>query len=236
MREERLGVPQREPWGTLPAREPVSASAYRLIRDAILHGRLAPGTRINEVELAQAWSISRTPVRDALRRLEAEGLVEAVLGRGMVVPSLGRADVDELYELREVLEGLAARRAAERATSEFAARLNTYLKAYGTALKQGDVDRLLAVDDDFHTSVAGMSGNGRLERAIDTIRVQIHPIRLRVIGVKGRPAKSFREMAKLTAAIRARAAVRAEAAMREHIGSLRLDAGAVLQELDAVLP
>ena len=99
MREERRGVPQREPWGTLPAREPVSASAYRLIRDAILHGRLAPGTRINEVELAQAWSISRTPVRDALRRLEAEGLVEAVLGRGMVVPSLGRADVDELYKM-----------------------------------------------------------------------------------------------------------------------------------------
>lgn len=214
-------------------REPVSAAAYRLIREAILQGQIPMGARINELELASAWDISRTPIRDALRRLEAEGLVQALPGKGMVVPKLSRGEIDQLYEIREVLEGLAARRAAERATSEFHARLNTLIKAYGSALKQGDLDRLIAVDIDFHAGIADMAGNSRLQRAIDIIRAQVHQIRLRSVRVKGRPAKSFREIAKLTAAVRARAGVRAETAMREHIASLRADLGAVFQELEA---
>ncbi len=216
-------------WGRPPVRETVSEAAYRRLREAILNGQISMGSRINELELAGAWNVSRTPIRDALRRLEAEGLVQAVPGRGVVVPGLSPADVDELYELREVLEGRAARRAAERSTAEFHARLNTLIKAFGSALKQGDFDQMVAIDADLHADIAAMSGNGRLERAIETIRAQVQQVRFRSIRMNGRAAKSFREMAKLTAAMRARNGVRAEASMREHITSLRTDLGETLE-------
>ena len=219
-------------WGRPPTRETVSAAAYRRLRDAILQGQIPMGSRINELELASAWNVSRTPIRDALRRLEAEGLVQAVPGRGVIVPALNLAEVDELYELREVLEERAARRAAERSTAEFHARLNALIKGFGSALKQGDFDQMIAIDTDLHAGIAAMSGNSRLERAIEGIRAQVQQVRLRSIRVKGRGAKSFREMAKLTAAIRARNGARAEASMRDHIASLRTDLGETLEAFE----
>ncbi|MGQ0570080.1 MAG: GntR family transcriptional regulator [Armatimonadota bacterium] len=219
-------------WGEPPLRETVRAVAYRQLRDAILHGRIPMGARINELDLATAWKVSRTPIRDALRRLEAEGLVQAVPGKGVVVPRLGLSDADELYELREVLEGRAAMRAAQRATSEFQSRLNALIKAFGAALKRGDLDAMAAIDLELHGGIAAMSGSSRLERAIDAVRSQVYPVRLRTFRMKGRGAKSFREMAKLTAAIRARNGPRAEASMREHIASLRADLAGLLQALE----
>ncbi|MGQ0549011.1 MAG: GntR family transcriptional regulator [Armatimonadota bacterium] len=225
-------VPLAGLWGRPPVRETVSTAAYRRLKEAILQGQLPMGTRINELELAQAWSVSRTPIRDALRRLETEGLVQAEPGRGVVVPQVTLADVDDLYELREVLEGRAARRAAERATPEFHARLNALIKAFGAALKQADFERLVAIDADIHDDIAAMSENVRLARSIKAIRAQVYQARLRSMRAKGRAAKSFREMAKLTAAIRARNGLRAEMAMREHLTSLRADLAATFQAAD----
>jgi len=215
-------------WGKPPVRETVSAAAYRQLREAVLQGQISMGARINELELAGAWGVSRTPIRDALRRLEAEGLVQAVPGRGMVVPRLDLAEADELYDLREVLEGRAARRAAERATPELHARLNALIKAFGAAHKQGNIDAMITIDIDFHNSLAAASGSVRLQRAIDTVRAQIHQIRLRTMRARGRPARSLRDLARLVAAVRARDGARAETAMREHIASVRADLSAAM--------
>src|SRR3970282_1560073 len=92
-REGLLGPP--------PLRETIGNPVYRRLREAVLTGRIPMGERINELELAAAWKISRTPIRDALRRLGAEGLLQAAPGRGMVVPLLRRSDLEELYRLRE---------------------------------------------------------------------------------------------------------------------------------------
>jgi DNA-binding GntR family transcriptional regulator len=223
---------QTLPFGTPPARETVGTAAYRLLRDGILRGHIPMGTRINELELAGAWKVSRTPIRDALRRLEAEGLVHAVPGRGVMVPRISLGDADELYELREVLEARAARRAAERAPSDLHGRLSALIKAFGTALKQNDVERLNAVDADLHAAISAASGNARLERTIEMVRAQVLQVRLRTMRHRGRPAKSFREMAKLTAAIHSRNGARAEAAMRDHLSSLRADLPSVFQSAD----
>jgi DNA-binding GntR family transcriptional regulator len=167
--------------------------------------------------------VSRTPIRDALRKLEAEGLVHALPGRGVVVPRIGLGDADELYELREVLEARAARRAAERAPADLHARLSALIKAFGVALKQNDAERLQAVDTELHGAIAAAAGSARLERLIETVRAQVLQVRLRSMRQRARAAKSFREMAKLTAAIHSRNGARAEAAMREHLVSLRAD-------------
>lgn len=229
-------APWDESWGPPPARETVSAAVYRRLRDAILAGRIRVGVKINELELASAWKISRTPIRDALRRLEAEGLVQALPGRGMIVPTLSRAEVQESYEVREVLEGLAARRAAQLATATFLGRLNALIKGYGAAVKQADMEQLLAVDDEFHAAIIQMAQSRKLEQAINSVRVQLHRFHARSFYLKGRAAKSFREKARLVAAIRSRDPVKAEASMREHLASLRADITESLEELEAVRP
>jgi DNA-binding GntR family transcriptional regulator len=224
------GISPEVIFGAPPERQTVGTAAYTQLREAILRGKIAMGTRINELELAGAWNVSRTPIRDALRRLEAEGLVRAIPGRGVVVPALSPVEADELYELREVLETRAARRAAERVTPEFHARLNGLIKAFGTALKQGDIQQLTDIDHDLHAGIAAISGNTRLGQAIEAVRAQIYQVRVWSMEAKGRAQKSFREMAKLIAAIRARNGPRAEAAMREHIASLRTDLPTVWHE------
>jgi DNA-binding GntR family transcriptional regulator len=148
----------------------------------------------------------------------------------MVVPRLDLADAEELYELREILEGRAARRAAERATPELHARLNALIKAFGHAHKQGSIDEMTAIDADFHDSLAAASGSTRLQRAVDTVRAQVHQVRLRTMRARGRPAKSLRELARLVTAVRARDGGRAEAAMREHIASVRADLASVMPD------
>jgi DNA-binding GntR family transcriptional regulator len=234
---EVSGAVADEQRGTLlgppPARETISTAVYRQLREAILTARLPMGTRINEVELASDWRISRTPIRDALRRLEAEGLVQSAPGRGMIVPVLARADVDELYTMREGLEGMAARLAAERATPQFLAQLNTLLKMYGAALKKDDTAQLLLVDGALHDAIAQIAQNRRLEEAIHVARLRLYQIHARSFALRGRAGRTFREMATLVAAIRTRNPSRAEASMRAHLASLRADVAGAFDELSA---
>ncbi len=99
------------------AAAPASATAVELIRSAIIEGRLAPSTRLKEEHLAREFGISRTPVREALRTLQSEGLVDAEPNRGSAVREYSTDDIREMYELRAVLEGHAARRAATHMTA-----------------------------------------------------------------------------------------------------------------------
>lgn len=217
--------------GPPPVRETVGAAVYRRLRDVLLAGRIPMGARINEVELAATWKISRTPIRDALRRLEAEGLVAASPGRGMVVPVLTPADVDGLYAVREALEGMAARRAAERATPQFLAQLNGLIKSYGTAVKQENLEQLVATDGALRDAITRMAQSDHLEQAIAAARLRVHHIHARSFRLRGRPGKTFREMAKIVAAIRTKNPPRAEAAMREHLAGLRGDVAAGIDDL-----
>lgn len=228
---EEGGERQTSLLGPPPTRETVAATVYRRLREAILEGRLVPGRRINEALLAAQWRISRTPIRDALRRLEAEGLVEASAGRGMVVPTLSQADVDELYVLWESLEGMAARLAAERATPAFLVQLNALLKSYGAALKRDDLPQLIQTDAAFHDAVMQMAQNRRLEEASRTARLRLHRIHAASFTLRGRAGRTFREMATLVAAIRARNPVRAESGMRAHLAGLRADVLAAFSDI-----
>ena len=229
MADERSGTLLGPP----PARETIGAAVYRQLREAILTGRIPMGTRINEAELASDWRISRTPVRDALRRLEAEGLVQPAPGRGMVVPILERSDVDELFTMLEGLEGMAARLAAEQATPPFLAQLNTMLKTYGAALKRDDTGQLLLLEGSMHDAIAQVALNRRLEQAIQVARLRLHQIRGRSYALRGRAGRTFREMATLVAAIRTRNPSRAETSMRAHLSSLHADIAAAFEELSA---
>ena len=227
---ETSGVP-RVPGATAGVLAPVapianaSDVAYESIRRALVEGRFAPGERLREVALAQQLGISPTPVREALARLKQEGLIEFEPRRGAVVPQLGPDDVVEVYELREVLEGFAARRAAERHDTapqrQRLARLAAIVTEAGQLADRQHTPEYNRLDSELHQTLLEMAENQRLLRVYRSVHAQVQAVRRRAIHLPGRPAKSHREHRRIVAAIRAGDADRAEAETRRHIASVK---------------
>ncbi len=145
--------------------EPRSEGLLDALREAILTGRYAPGTRLVQDDLAEAFGISRIPLREALRRLEGEGLVVISPNRGAIVRPLAPKDVVDLYELRLALESLALRRAAERYADLRASTKQRHALAR-QAIAARNLTALFRLDRDFHSDVALASDNPHLVAAL----------------------------------------------------------------------
>lgn len=149
--------------------KPLSAEAYAVLRAAILGGRLPPGTRIVEADVARQMATSRSPVREAVRKLEHEGLVEYVPRRGTVVVGLSREDVEDAYQLRAHLEAYGARLAATRASEVHLTGLAEAIERMRGYAAANDLEGLVAADVEFHRSVCEASGSRRLVQAWESI-------------------------------------------------------------------
>ena len=146
-------------------RQPLAATRQRVreeLRERILTGRLHPGDRLVERELADDLGVSRVPVREAIRSLEAEGFVVVQSPRRVVVRQLARVDVEELFDVREALEGLAAGLAAERAGAAERKRLERVLADAGRATARGDAARITVLNSRFHDEIVAIAGNALL--------------------------------------------------------------------------
>ena len=163
----------------------LAAQASDALRDLILRGVLAPGQRLNEVELAAALGISRAPLREGMQRLTSEGLLTVVGQRGAFVRTISRDELRELYEVRIALETHAARVAAERADPALLADLNTLLDETETKLA-GSESGGYPEDLDFHERLVRLPGNSRLVDATVTVHQQIQLARLRSGQVRER--------------------------------------------------
>jgi DNA-binding GntR family transcriptional regulator len=148
---------------------PLSEDAYDALRRAILGGQLAPGERIVEADIARQMVISRSPVREAVRKLEREGLVEYVPRRGTVVLGLSAEDVADAYQLRAHLEAFGARLAATRAGEEQLAQLAEMIERMHACAIAGDLPGLVAADVEFHRRLCQASGSRRLVQAWDSL-------------------------------------------------------------------
>lgn len=141
-------------------------SAYKAIRQQILEGALRPGEQLVETQLADALGMSRTPVRNALLRLEHERLVTSTAGSGTFVSPISAVDVAEIYDLREVIEGLAARLLARRITKGEA----SYLMELA---EKADAETATLSDDaEFHSAIVRLCGNNRLADFVDKFCLQ----------------------------------------------------------------
>jgi DNA-binding GntR family transcriptional regulator len=143
--------------------------AYQAVRDGIIAGRYRPSTRITEQEVAAAAGVSRTPVREALRRLHAEGLVDFTPNQGAMVTTWTAADADEIFELRALLEGFGAARAATRATSAQIAELRRLaeLQYEESRLRtDGCLERIGELNSQFHRRLQEAASSARLGRAL----------------------------------------------------------------------
>jgi DNA-binding GntR family transcriptional regulator len=144
---------------------PRSAEVYEELRRAIVEGRIRPNERLIETELAERLSVSRTPIRESIQRLAADGLVES-RRRGWVVREHSAQEIREIYEVRAALEGFAARLAAERATDEMLARISAIHANYIESVEHTSRDHMVQHNDDFHDAIIAAAGNSRLAEQI----------------------------------------------------------------------
>ncbi|MGN2639268.1 GntR family transcriptional regulator [Nocardia takedensis] len=133
--------------------------AYQTLKRRIIEVELRPGARLVERDLAAELAVSRIPLREALRMLATEGLVLLVPSKGALVATFSPADVRDLFDIREVLESLAARLAAERATPETLAPLGDRMAEARAATEAGDLPRIAAANAAFHAEIIAMAGN-----------------------------------------------------------------------------
>jgi DNA-binding GntR family transcriptional regulator len=198
--------------------------ALDMIETAIMKGELAPGTRISEVPLARTFGISRGPLREAIRRLEGRGLLERVPHVGSRVVTLSADDLLEVFDIREALEGMACRLAAERMTDDDIAAVEAVLERHrdDAALKAGEAYYQQPGDYDFHYRIAQGSGNRRIvELLCGEMYHLLRIYRYRSGAVPGRALRAFEEHRAILAALRARDGALAETLMRQHIRRAR---------------
>ena len=207
--------------GHQPLARSASAAAADVIREAIVDGRVSPGHRLKEEELAQQLGISRTPVREALLVLQAEGLVEAVPNRGSAVRAYDRRDLEELYELRALLEGHAAFRAATRRTDAHLAELRQSCARFAALLPGGDVASLVGENSAFHETVLDASASERLKGMVRQVVAMPLVYSSYHWYSPGECAASHGTHLGLVAAFERRDASGAERIMREHVFTAR---------------
>ncbi len=194
------------------------------IQDAIVKGELIAGAKISEAELTTRYGVSRGPLREALRRLEARKLLTRIPHVGVRVVELSIAELLEMYQVREVLEGMAARLAAQNATDEEVDSLKQLLQQHQqqTELKTGKGYYQEEGDFDFHYRIVKASRNEVLMQMLcGELYHRVRLYRYQFSVTEGRPHKAFAEHSRIIEAIENRDAELAEFLMRRHISSAR---------------
>lgn len=198
----------------MPAPKPGSTDAYSLILDAIDGGTFRPGDRLVESELAERFAVSRTPIREALQRLETQSLL-AREGRSLIVASLDHNQTAELYAVRGELEGLAARLAARHATPEEVRVLREMVEADDALIDQPQA--LSRSNRRFHKQVHLASHNRYLVQQLDLVYRSMALMATTSLAAEGRGEIAQAEHARIVAMIEARDEEGASEALRAHI-------------------
>lgn len=211
----------------LEALRPVDAGGASLVdlveialEQAVHDERLPEGSPLVEADLAVALGVSRSPVRDALKRLAHKGLVEMRPRKGVIVATFSSAQISDFFDVREALEGLAARLAAERMSAEEIARLRGHLDRVEDELSSGR-HGYPALDEDFHARILQGARSHQLAGAMRAIQSRVRLLRRRSSALQQRAGQALAEHRAILAAIESRDAPAAEAGMRQHIRNAR---------------
>jgi len=197
--------------------QPLRELVFEALREAIIKGVLKPGERLMEVQLAEELGVSRTPVREAIRKLELEDLVVMIPRKGAYVSSISLKDVADVFEVRAAVEALAAGLAAERITEEELGELERILVKKAEIIEANDLDRLIEIDILFHDCLYQASRNGKLVQIINNLREHIHRFRSASLASPGRMREALEEHRKIVEAISERNIALAQALAQEHI-------------------
>lgn len=199
----------------------MSEAVTDALREAILDGMLQPSAWLREDEIARAFQVSRTPVREALRRLADEGLAVKTAHHGTVVAPLSLEDILALYVVREDLEGLAARLAAVRCPPGLVEELDAIGERMKVATELGDVSQLARLNLEWHRALREAAANTYLDRFLNQVEHAVRRLPVSTFAHQGRPAEALAEHDAVVRAIEARDGATAEKAARAHMHRAR---------------
>lgn len=198
-----------------------SDRAIDALREGILRGEYAPGDRLGEMDLAEKLGLSRTPVREALRRLSAEGLVDITTNKGARVVEYPRQDLDHIFQIRAHVEGLAARAAAQSASAADIDRLDEIATTLRDHAEAGRIDEVYRLNSAFHSTLNGLAGSAVVTGTVGSL---IHAsVLFRTYHAFDEAAmrRSVNHHLEIVAALRARDPDWAEAVLHAHLLSAR---------------
>ena len=158
----------------LPLRDVV----FNTLREAILRGDLVPGERLMELQLAAKLGVSRTPIREAIRMLEQEGLAITIPRKGAIVAGMTEKDMQDVLEIREALEELSVQVACDKITDEEIAELQKNMKNFEHSLKSGDLKKMAQADVEFHDVIYRATDNPKLINMLNNLREQMYRYRV----------------------------------------------------------
>jgi len=170
---------------------------YRILKNKIIEGELEEGAKITEAEIANQMGVSKTPIREALRRLVIEGFITLHPNKRMTITKISPKDIKEVFQLRKVLNGLAARLVAEKITEDNIVKFNKIIQKMKSFARQNEIIKYSKCADGFHFLMMQLSGNERLEKLNNNLRDQAYRYRIKSLKEKGRIKESLKEHQKI---------------------------------------
>jgi DNA-binding GntR family transcriptional regulator len=199
----------------------VQQEVVEKLRSAILSGMFQPGNRLVEAQLCDSLGVSRPSLREALRSLQAERLIEIVPNRGPQIPVLSWRDAEEIYEVRELLEGEAAARCAIKIGDDDIEELSDRLEDFRRASRRGDSVDQVTTATEFYAVILRNSGNKIIEQTLDGLLARVNFLRGRSMSLPDRAKASYEEMKAIFAAIQDRNPDRARKCAQLHVLNAR---------------
>ena len=196
---------------------PLRAQVYEFMRRAIITGKLSSGAHINEVEIAAKLGISRTPIREAVKKLSDEGLVKVLVQNGTFVSEINREQVEEAYVIRIALELASVERAAIRIDSKQIEDLEDILMAHEVALNRKRFDQAIAYDDKFHKYLSEINSFPNLWKAVDISKAQMDRCRIGALPSPGAGQQTIDDHKAVLEALKQGDASAAKTAMTVHL-------------------
>lgn len=212
----------------LPLRDVV----FNTLRQAILKGELEPGERLMEIQLAEKLGVSRTPIREAIRKLELEGLVLMIPRKGAEVARISEKSLRDVLEVRRSLEELAIELACERMTEEDILELERVQERFREAIHKGDAMNIAETDEQFHDVIYEGTRNEKLVQMLNNLREQMYRYRLEYIKDEDKRQVLVVEHEHIVAALKSRSLAEAKRAAREHIDNQEITVSRNIKEQD----
>ncbi len=195
---------------------------FAQLEEDIISGKYQEGQKLTESMLSLQLKVSRTPVREAIRQLELEGLVETIPNKAIIVTGITSQDIEDIYEIRISIEGLAARRAAKNITDENLERLREIVDLQEFYTNRKDMNHLVKIDGDFHETIFKASGSKTLKNILSTFHHNLKKARSDSFGKPARAKAVLEEHKAIFEAIEASDNIRAEHHMLIHVKNARL--------------
>lgn len=225
MKEPNFEVTMNE---YLPLRDVV----FNTLRQAILRGELKPGERLMEIQLANKLGVSRTPIREAIRKLELEGLVLMIPRKGAEVAKISEKNLRDVLEVRRSLEELAIELACQRMSQEDIEALEQAQEAFKTAIAKGEAMAIAQTDEQYHDVIYQGTRNDKLVQMLGNLREQMYRYRLEYIKDEDKRQVLVVEHEHILAALKVRGLEEAKRAAREHIDNQEITVARNIKEQD----